>query len=479
MMDFVLEAWTSALIEEMKLRWMLGGGVKWKPGEPLKLLFATYSGARNTGSDVRVEEIARQVRHVLGAERVQVTLMSQNLEWTRDYFKGCKQVHLPDVFPPFLIREVPKHHGVVACEGSTFKSKFADALTTMFIGALGLATAENKVSLGYGVEAGDMNPMLQKLTRRYCKSSLVITRNPESQTVLGQFGVPTELGTDAAWTFEPLGPEYGRAALQRAGWDGATPVLAVCPINPFWWPVKPSVPKFLARKVAGAYKQSYYRTIYFHKSGRDVDAEYNKYIAEMSDGVDAFRKRHKVFPILVGMERLDARACHAIAERLPGVPVFTSDEHNMYQMVSVLRCCSLMLSSRFHAIVTSMPGLVPSAGVTMDERIHNLMHERGHDHLVFKVDEEGLAGKITEALETLWRDVDDLREGIGRSVVRNLKLMAKMGTYLERYVHEIYPEFSVRSGVHSWEEYLPPLDPTLQKLVERYDSAAVTAGAGA
>jgi polysaccharide pyruvyl transferase WcaK-like protein len=256
-------------------------------------------------------------------------------------------------------------------------------------------------------------------------------------------------------------------------------VLAVCPINPFWWPVKPSVPKFLARKVLGAYKQSYYRTIYFHKSGRDVDAQYIKYIAEMSDGVDAFRKRHKVFPILVGMERLDARACQAIAERLPGVPVFTSDEHNMYQMVSVLRCCSLMLSSRFHAIVTSMPGLVPSAGVTMDERIHNLMHERGHDHLVFKVDEEGLAAKITEALETLWRDADDLREGIGRSVVRNLKLMAKMGTYLERYVHEIYPEFSVRSGVHSWEEYLPPLDPTLQKLVERYDSVAVTAGAGA
>ncbi len=479
MMDFVLEAWVGAIIEEMKLRWMLGGGVKWKPGERLKLLLITYSGARNTGSDVRVEEIARQIRHVLGEDRVELTAMSQTLDWTRDYFKGSKQVHLPDVFPPFLIREVPKHHGVVACEGSSFKSKFADALTTMFIGGLGLAAAENKISLGYGVEAGAMNPMLLKLCRRYCRSSLIITRNPESQTVLGHLGVPTELGTDAAWTFEPLGPEYGREALRRAGWDGTTPVLIVCPINPFWWPVKPSVPKYVTRTLTGAYKQSHYRTIYFHKSGRDVDAQYNKYIAAMSEGVDAFRKRHPVFPILVGMERLDGRACHAMAERLPGVPVFTSDEYNMYQMVSVLRCGSLMLSSRFHAIVTSMPALVPSAGVTMDERIHNLMHERGHDNLVFKVDEEGLAEKITGALETLWNDADGLREGIGRSVVRNLKLMARMGVYFERYVHEIYPEFSIRSGVHSWEEYLPPLDPTLQKLVERYDNAAVTAGAGA
>ena len=476
MMDFVLGTWTSAIIDKRKLRWMLGDGVKRKPGERLKLLLATYSGARNTGSDVRVEEIARQIRHIMGADRVDLTVMSQTLDWTEDYFKGCKQVHLPDVFPPFLKREVPKHHGVVACEGSSFKSKFTDALTTMYIGALGLASAENKISLGYGVEAGAMNPMLLDLCRRYCNSSLIITRNPESQTVLGKLGVPTELGTDAAWTFEPLGPEYGREALKKAGWDGTTPVLVVCPINPFWWPVKPSVPKYIARTLTGAFKRSHYRTIYFHKSGREVDASYNKYIAEMSAGVDAFRKLRRVFPILVGMERLDARACKAMAERLPGVPIFDSDGHNMYQLVSILRCASLMLSSRFHAIVTSMPGLVPSAGVTMDERIHNLMHERGHDHLVFKVDEAGLSEKIVEALETLWRDADGLREGIGRSVVRNLKLMARMGVYFERNVNEIYPDIPVRSGVHSWEDYLTPLSPVLRSLVEQYDMPEDPAG---
>ena len=52
-----------------------------------------------------------------------------------------------------------------------------------------------------------------------------------------------------------------------------------------------------------------------------------------------------------------------------------------------------MLSSRFHAIVTSMPGRVPSAGVTMDERIRNLMRERGHDHLLMRVEETDLATK--------------------------------------------------------------------------------------
>ena len=40
--------------------------------------------------------------------------------------------------------EVPKHHGVVACEGSMFKSKFANALATMMIGSLGIAAAEGR-----------------------------------------------------------------------------------------------------------------------------------------------------------------------------------------------------------------------------------------------------------------------------------------------------------------------------------------------
>src|SRR5262245_54098381 len=130
MMDFVLESWVSALIEKAKLGWMLGGGKGWQPGDKLKLLFAGYNGTRNTGSDVRVEEMLRQVRHILGAERVELSVMSQNFAFSRGYFENTGQVHLPDIFPPFLSKEVPRHHGVVACEGSMFKSKFANALTT-------------------------------------------------------------------------------------------------------------------------------------------------------------------------------------------------------------------------------------------------------------------------------------------------------------------------------------------------------------
>ena len=469
MMDFLLEAWVGSAIERTKVGWMLGKGKPWQPDEKLKLLFAGYNGARNMGSDVRVEEMLRQIRHILGAERVALSVMSQNFDFTRGYFAGSEQVHLPDIFPPFLANEVPRHHGVVACEGSMFKSKFANALTTMMIGSLGLAAAQNKLSVGYGAEAGHMDPSIRKMCARYCQNSLVITRNEESRTILRELGIPTESGTDTAWTFEPLPAEYGQKALRDVGWDGTTPVLVVCPINPFEWPVKASVAKFAARTLTGAYKDSHYRSVYFHHAGPAADRALQHYLTSIANAVDAFRKQRKVFVILVATERLDARPARRISEKLGGVPVLSSDDHNMYELVSILRACNMMVSSRYHGIVTSMPGLVPSAGITMDERIRNLMNERGHQDLLMNVDDPDLEQKLLLALDKLVREGESVAQGIGRTVVRNLKVMARMGVYFEEEVQRRYPDFPTRKGEWSWEDYLPPLSPGLRSLIEAYN----------
>jgi polysaccharide pyruvyl transferase WcaK-like protein len=468
MMDLVLEAWVSANIERAKARWMLGNNKPWQPGEKLKLLFAGYNGTRNTGSDVRVEEMLRQIRHILGADRVEFSVMSQSFERSKGYFDGTRQVHLPDIFPPFLSDEVPRHHGVVACEGSMFKSKFANALTTMMIGSLGIAAVENKLSVGYGAEAGHMDPLLAKMCARYCKNSLIITRNEESRGILSELGVPTQLGTDTAWTFEPKPPEYGQSVLRQVGWDGKTPVLVVCPINPFEWPVKASVAKYAVRSLTGAYKDSHYRTVYFHNSGPAADRAYQHYLTSIANAVDAFRKQRNVFVILVATERLDARPANKISVRLGGVPVLTSDQYNMYELVSILCSCHMMASSRYHGIVTSMPSLVPSAGITMDERIRNLMRERGHQELLMTVDDLDLEPKLLAALNVLATEGERISDGIARTVVKNLKVMAQMGVFFEEEVQRRYPEFPTRTGEWGWEDYLPPMNESLRQLVSAF-----------
>lgn len=466
MMDLVLEAWMTSLIEASKLRYVLGGGDRWKPGRPLRLLFVGYNGARNTGSDVRVDGMVSQIRHVLGAANVEISVVSQDFSLTKGYFGGANLVKLQDIFPPFLFREVPRHDGVIACEGSMFKSKFADALTVMMVGALGIASAYNKISVGYGAEAGHMNLVPRWMVKRYCRDTLVVTRSEESRALLGKLGVPSELGTDTAWTFEPHPPAYGEEQLRKAGWKGE-PLLVLCPINPFWWPVKASVGKAILR-LFGAYKESHYRSIYFHKSGPAVDAAYERYLDAYANATRAFRERRKVFPVLVAMEQLDARACRRIAGKLGGAPVFSSSDYDMYELVSIARKADLMISSRYHGIVTTMPALVPSAGVTMDERIRNLMRQRGQPQFSLECDDPELESRILATLEDLHEGAEQVREGIGRTVVAHLKEMAKMGIYFEENVKKLYPEFPGRTGVHGWREYLPPLSPGLEKLVERY-----------
>jgi hypothetical protein len=104
----------------------------------------------------------------------------------------------------------------------------------------------------------------------------------------------------------------------------------------------------------------------------------------------------------------------------------------------------------------------------MDERIRNLMHERGHNDLLLTVDDPDLGEKLGVVLEKLLAEQERIRDGVGRTVARNLKTMARMGIYFEEHVQRHYPEFPVRQGVHHWEAYLPPLDAGLRNLLERY-----------
>ena len=99
----------------------------------------------------------------------------------------------------------------------------------------------------------------------------------------------------------------------------------------------------------------------------------------------------------------------------------------------------------------------------------NLMRERGHEHLLMRVDEPDLGEKIAAALRGLDTEADEIRDAMGGVVARNIQLMARMGMYFEENVSRLYPEFPIRSGVLGWEEYLPPLSAQPCSLIERHN----------
>jgi hypothetical protein len=65
---------------------------------------------------------------------------------------------------------------------------------------------------------------------------------------------------------------------------------------------------------------------------------------------------------------------------------------------------------------------------------------------------------------------DRIANGIGHCVVKNLKVMARMGVYFEEEVQRRYPDFPTRKGEYSWEDYLPPLSQNLRQLLHTYEA---------
>ena len=470
-LDLPLQGLVLATIERARSTYPTTPYGTWTPGHPLKLMFAGYAGTRNTGADARVEEMVRQFRHVLGEDNLELSILTIDPNRTLGYFTQARQIEVPLLYHPFLYEQIRWQHGVVACEGSMFKSKFADSLTAMMAQALGLAVAGKKLSIAYGGEAGSMSPSLKALVQQTCRDAFVITRNENSQDVLGDLGIKTELGTDTAWSFEPAPDAVGQAALREAGWDGETPILCLCPINPFWWPVKPSLGKSVQHGVLGLHHREHYRSVYFHHGGDDVDLQQATYLDALAAGARRFVESHGAFVIVAGSEALDRFACEALAKRLDNAPVFVSDDHDMFDFVSIIRQSTYMVSSRYHAIVTTMPAGVASIGVTMDERIRNLMNDRETPELSLEVDDRNLATKLYQRLTLVHDERERVVRGIERTVVRNLKRMGEMGVMLARHVKDRLPDYPLPEGMgdasRPW-DHLPPLSTDLNDLIDRH-----------
>jgi len=466
--DRALQTTMTGLIEATAMRRALAfDGERWTPGNPLKLLLAGYVGTRNTGADVRVAEMIRQFRHILGRENAAITVMSVDPSLSAGYFPGVRQVTLPSVFPHFLYTECPKHHGVISCEGSMFKSKFADALSTMMAGSLGMASAEGKIAIGYGAEAGAMSSSLRAFVARHARDALVICRNEPSREVLEGLGIRHASGADTAWTFDPAPPARGEELLRSAGWDGHKRILAICPVNPFWWPVKPDLVKAAALHLTGQHRDAHYKSVYFHHQSTESREKNAAYLDAIAGAVNDFQKDHDVFPILVGMEALDRPACAGLQERLVGgAPLFISDEHDMFDLVSVIRHARMMVSSRYHAMVTSMPAGVPSAGVTIDERITNLLAERHHPDLGLTVEDPELRERLLGVLHTLHDDEERIRTETLAAVPAQLARMADMGREFVHEVRRFHPDLPIAAEGTDDEAWLPPLPASLLTTLE-------------
>ncbi|MDO4399774.1 MAG: polysaccharide pyruvyl transferase family protein [Coriobacteriia bacterium] len=406
---------------------------RWQPGQKLKVLLAGYNGARNTGSDVRVAALAQQMRERFG-DAVEISVMSLDVPSTARYFDAdVRQIPFTTLFFGALYRACSEHHVVILCEGSTLKSTFANALTLYNCEAAGVARAQGKPCIAYGSEVGAMDPFLERAARDLCSDVRFCVRSRGSLAALQGLGLDGVLGTDTAWTFDSApGRDEALALLRAGGWDGEKPLLGIAPVNPFCWPVKPSVTRLVRSSITGDWSQRYARWYYFSWS-EERERKFDRYLEALAEACSTFAAERGFQPVIFGMEQLDAEACERLAARMGGsMPVFLSRDVDGFVIAEALRSLRLLVTSRYHAQVLATAALVPTVAVSMDERLDNLAAELGlGDDYLLHVGDAHLAERVLLALDDAHDASPAIRAQLQAGLDASLARLDAMGDWLE------------------------------------------------
>lgn len=410
---------------------------KWEPGKKLKVLLVGYNGARNTGSDVRVAAIARQLKALFGAGKVQLTVMTLDAKALEGYFdEDVELLEFSSFFPLDLLRACSRHHAAILCEGSTLKSTFANALTLFMCEAAGIMAMQGKPCLAYGSEVGKMEPFLERAAARLCRDTYFITRTESSLSALKKLGLRGHVGTDAAWSYDgAVGNAEAEELLRRQGWDGVKPLLGFAVINPFCWPVRASLNKWFKGKLTGKLEGQYDKWYFFSDSPKRREA-YEAYIQSVAAAANAFIKENDAFPVLIGMERLDEKPCKELSAQLNRASaMFLSGEYGAPVMTGILRRLDMLVTSRYHAAVLSMKGGCPIVALSMDERLDGILHELELDgRYLLHTGDEGLAEKLSSAMKSAQIERDGIREKIQAALPGYQKKLNDMGIFMREYI---------------------------------------------
>ncbi|RKP44599.1 hypothetical protein D7S89_22275 [Trinickia fusca] len=400
-------------------------------GAPLRVLLLGYAGAGNTGADVRTIETLRQLRRRFADQPLELTVFACGNIFDHPELRAANVLMPSDVYlPDALDAAMDRFDVVLNVEGSTYTSKFSDALAALLIGGVGLAAAHGRFACAYGIDAGAMSARLERFAPATARDVKIVCRSRGTAERLAGLGIATHDGADTAWAFRaapnslpPLPPRYA----------------VLCPNNPFWWPVHTDVRRALELDVTGAKSPLRYGPLYFH-SWDDLRAArfaaYKRSFAAIADGL----RRRGYAPVLVAMEQLDRAACEEIAALLPfDVPIITRGVHSLDTVVATLESAQWVVTTRYHASVLAIANRVPVVGVSMDARIDQLFEENGLADWTIPCDERGFEQRALERIDAgIGATLDSLRDAYAALTQREIAKFEQMGLQLKRDVDAFF-----------------------------------------
>jgi len=403
-----------------------------------RVLLVGYNGANNTGAEAKLLVVIDEIRSILGPD-VCITVPSLNEANLRRYLTESPTLKIKPFRPSLLFLDASKFVRqsdlIVLVEGSCYMDTWGSPLLWCYLLATRYAHSMKKPCVAYAVDAGSAGRFNSWLIRREAsKTDLILARTQSAAERLKKWGVeaPIEVTADNAFAFQPNPQDQD---LLKRVWPEASHVVGVAAEDIYVWPVHIR----LWDRKKYCYRWPYYYT-HSRKSGEKSDL-LAKVLAAQSD--DIIMEYDKDIALL-SMEGLDAGFANKI-QRLMKHPertkVFTSSDYNASQMTSVLRSLELLITSRYHAGVLSLPNQVPQVAIGHDLRIRDLYADLDISELFTDHEDPLRFWEISNDVGDVFDHYDSVKEKLKRGYEQYREREKRNPQLLKAFLETHYPEW--------------------------------------
>ncbi len=334
-----------------------------------RILLVGYNGANNTGAEAKLLVSLDEIRSVLGQDAC-ITVPSLNEANLRRYLQDGPNLKIkrvrPSLFPVDIRNLVKQNDLILLVEGSCYMDTWAPALLWFYLLATRYAHSMKKPCIGYSVDAGNASRFNRWLIRREAsKTSLILSRTQRAAQRLQQWGVkaPIEVTADNAFSFRPNPQDND--ILKRV-WPEAAHVVGIAAEDIYLWPVQMR---------PWDRKKYCYRWPYYFQHSKACSEKSELLVDVLAVQADELVEEYDKDIALLSMEGLDTTFTQKIQQHMKHAnrtKVFSSIQYNASQMTSILRSLDLLITSRYHAGVLSLPNQVPQTAIGHDLRIRDL-----------------------------------------------------------------------------------------------------------
>lgn len=365
-----------------------------------------YNGADNTGAEAKLLVVLDELRRVLcpDAHMIVPSLNEANL---RRYLQEGPDLEIQSIRPSLFFLDIRKFVKqsdlVLLVEGSCYMDTWSRALLWYYLLATRYAHAMKKPCIAYSVDAGTASRSDSWLIRREAsKTDLILSRTQEARERLENWGVkaPIEVTADNAFAFQPKLADEG--LLQRV-WPEASHVVGIATEDIYKWP---AVIRLWAQK-----KYRYRWPYYYTHTKESLEKSEHLAIA-LSRQADNLVENYGKDVALLSMESLDtvfANRVQQLMKHADHARVFSSLDYNASQMTSILRSLELLITSRYHAGVLSLPNQVPQTAIGHDTRIKDLYTDLNIPELFVDHDDPNRYTALCKNVETLFDKYGEIR----------------------------------------------------------------------